>query len=197
MIKPLAILFFILFLAGCTEDKFSWQGYCLPNVQLTPATLASGTSSLDKNFDSATDYGPTLFFSGETVAKEVSAFKAFTPDPLFGKYQHNIQVNLSHNEITLNPTNTNELRASELAGIYFEDLSEYNWNAYQKVGSNYEFWGSCMLDGSGEQNKGYSCLRQLKVNNTVLSFDLDYVNIHIHKQVDEFLVEKLNNWRCD
>lgn len=197
MIKFLAVFFLTFFLGGCNGGKFIWQGYCLPNEQLTPATLSSETSNIDKNFDSATDYGPTLFFSGEAVAKEVKTFKAFSPDPLFGKYQHNIQVNLSRNEITINPASIDDLRATELDGIYFEDLSDYNWNAYKKVGGTYEFWGSCMLDGSGKNKKGYSCLRQLKVNGIVLNFDLDSVNAHTYKLVDEFLVEKLNNWRCD
>ena len=42
-----------------------------------------------------------------------------------------------------------------------------------------------------------SCTRQLKVDDIVLTFDLENTHIPVSKHIDEFLVNQLNNWRCD
>ena len=195
------IRFFILFLStllisSCAENQLHWQGYCLPYDKLTPASLHSGSSE-NSNYDSAVNHGPSLFFSGDNVSKEIPTFKAFTADPLSGKYRHNIQVYLTQTYIEKLPSDINSLRQSDLKAIYFDDLSKYHWDAYKKVNETYEFWGSCMLDGSGESKEGYSCLRQLKVNDLYLSFDLDYINLKAHKDVDVLLSKQLTSWHCN
>ncbi|TMO03410.1 hypothetical protein [Pseudoalteromonas sp. S558] len=196
MIKFVLLFLSVLLANGCTENKLKWQGYCLPLDKLTPASLAD-TPNKDENYDSATNYGPSLFFSGENVTKEIATFKAFTSDLSSGKYRYNVQVNLSKTSIEKSPKTIQSLVKSDLEEIYFDMQSKYHWDAYKKGDETYEFWGSCMLDGSGKSKEGYSCLRQLKVEKIVLNFNLDYVNLNSHKDIDSFLTNKLINWNCN
>lgn len=196
MIKFLVFIFIALFLTGCNKNTLEWNGYCLPYEKLSPASLAV-SSKAEEGFDSASNYGPTLFFSAQSISEKIDDYKTYSTDPLFGQYHHNIQINLSETEVIITPTNKDTLEASGIKDIYFEKLTEYDWNAFLKLDKTYEFWGHCMLDGRGEKKEGFSCTRQLKVDDIVLTFDLENTHIPVSKHIDEFLVNQLNNWRCD
>ena len=187
------ILFSSLLLASCGPSAYEWQGHCFPRAYLTP-----DIQSDDSNFDSASNYGPTIFFEGEYIAKHVDSFKGTTADPLFGRVYNHLQIISSTHAIEKQLSEEHSLTQSEeIPSLYFDKQSKYDWYAYTRGDNGYEYWGSCMLDGSGDSKQGYSCMRQLTQNGLSFTYDVDFINLAAYPQIDAFIKRQLTQWRCE
>jgi hypothetical protein len=187
----------LLLIAACSPSTstIKWDKYCLPKAYLTPASLSTAPSN-DSNFDKNTGYGPSIFFEGKELHKHISSFKVTSPSHSTGHIYHHIQVNLSNNKIIKHVLNIENLRRSDMENIKFEDQSPYHWVAYDKAGSDYLYWGDCMLDGHGETDPSYRCTHQFNIGDTVGTYTIKDENILLHQKVDEFILNKLNTWQC-
>ncbi|QFU04229.1 hypothetical protein FIU82_04245 [Pseudoalteromonas sp. THAF3] len=187
------ILGVICLLNACGGAPQQWQGYCFPRAYLTP-----DIQSDDSNFDSASNYGPTVFFEGEYIAKQVDSFKGTTADPLFGRVYNHLQIISSTQAIEKQLSEEHSLTQSEeIPSLYFDKQSKYDWYAYTRGDNGYEYWGSCMIDGSGDSKQGYSCMRQLTQNGLSFTYDVDFINLAAYPQIDAFIKRQLTQWRCE
>ena len=68
----------------------------------------------------------------------------------------------------------------------------------KKSTGGYRLWGYCSLATTNNSPKRLECERQyLNIGPLLVSYDIDEANLHLYKEVDEFVRKKLRQWRCE
>jgi hypothetical protein len=60
--------------------------------------------------------------------------------------------------------------------------------------NDWYYWGFCSANING---KGYQCARELKHEALGLTYDLNSVNMAVKDDIDNFLLDKLRQWKCN
>ncbi|MGF1688615.1 hypothetical protein L4C36_18335 [Photobacterium japonica] len=200
-IRYLLFLTLSPFVSADTPDSLEWQGYCLPKAFLAPSSFMNNGNEKGQ-YDDATGFGPTLFIDGAYLSKQINGFQHTSSDKASGIIYHHLHANLSTQVLQKSPNTSSPLTPSIDGALLFDMLSPYHWDAYQyqpnNKQQNYQYWGSCMRDGHGDDDPSYRCNLQASLNKAITAnYELHDENITLYQQINQWLITRLTGWQCE
>ena len=190
------VLVLTLLMTGCNENnsETKWQGRCFPNKYLSEASFINsnkGDNALDKELSKA----PILFFPANYVVQHIKKFQPVDYQNDESPLNNFISVNLlPHRKLERNVNASFFNTFSDAKDLYIPvEHEKYSFTLYTKSENTFLYWGSC--EYSAVDN--YSCFRDIEFENMNISYLVNQDNISIHKKIDDFIIEHLNNFQCE
>jgi len=174
---------------------------CVPEKYAVKLPTASPAEA--QLYDVSEGYDISVSIDHTEVAQNISAYKEKTVLGGDIRYQG---LYLSLYPARSDPLDTSDSQhsltqiktANELFIVNYEPITVNPPMAVMKKNEgDYEYWGYCTLISWNDSPKRLNCEREnLKVGSIFISYEIEEPNIHIFRDVDNFIKEKFSQWRC-
>ncbi len=187
------------FLSGCsssTNSELDNTGsfLCVPTEY---AVSVPGSRDSDVGFDpEGGGYGTSILIEGEEVARVVPGFKAEIGAGTNVRYQSLYVMLAPRSEVEREPSVPEPGRTlDESDRLAKVDSDSFGWQVIEQAEEEQAHWGICA--DRFTQPESYSCLRDLLVADLALTYPIHQQNLHLYREIDSMLAEKINEWRCE
>lgn len=199
--KPtLSLLVAIACLAGCHSSSApvtqeAPRFLCVPGNYLVP--VPGGSGDADELFDSdGGGYDISILIKPDEAAQSINGYR---PEVQVGHSSHYqaLYVMLSSDSHFRRPLSALEPTRplGDHPKLSREAADEFVWQVIENTDDTLSHWGSCMDKFIG--NGSYDCRKVLIIQDLVLTYPIDQANVPLYQEIDDYLRDKVDQWRCD
>ncbi len=195
-------------LAGCNSSSVpatqeTGKFLCVPSNYLVPVPGGSGSGSGsgsgddDDLYDSdGGGYDISILIKPDEAAHSISGYKSQVQVGDSSYFQA-LYVMLSTDSHFRRPISSIEPTRplKDHPHLSRETADDFVWQVIENNDNTFSHWGSCMDQFTGDGS--YDCQRVLIIQDLVLTYPIDQVNIPVYEEIDDLLREKVDQWRCD
>lgn len=185
--------------AGCTssvpsDSTAKGSFLCIPPE--FKVSFPNDSASDDGSDPEGGGYGTSIFIEGATMAIAIPGYQALVQVGGSDRHQ-SLYVGLapeSHFQRSLSELRpTYRLEEHEL--LYAEEADSLTWEVIEDIDGKTNHWGTCADQFT--ETASFDCQRVLIINDVALTYTIDQANLHLYLEIDHFLQEKVDQWRCD
>ena len=195
-------------LAGATWIVADNSGYrlqgtniCIPDDYAVPLPTASGSRADD--YDSYDGYGVSASIHRREVAQAIDGYREVIEVNGHRQYEgiymslHPASEESLEVEVEDPSTLTRIDQAPDLFIQDFEPTPLSLLEVLEKEGETYRHWGHCFRSSSRGGGVVLECDRYyLRVGPLRINHRIDGAQLHLHDEIDQFIANKIRQWRC-
>lgn len=174
---------------------------CIPDEYAVPLPTASGSRAND--YDSSDGYGVSASIHRREVAQAIHGYKEVIKVNGRRRYE-GIYLSLhpaSRESLEVEVEDPATLtRIDQVPDLFIQDFDPTPLamlEVLEKEGETYRQWGHCFRSLSRGGDVVLECDRYyLRVGPLRIDHSIDGAQLHLHDEIDQFISDKIRQWRC-